>query len=367
MRLTLRNLSKHFHRGRRGVQAVEDVSFEVNDGEFFILLGPSGCGKSTILNLVAGLEKPTSGEILFDEEPVAAPAKRLFVPTKERDVAMVFQSYALYPHMRVFDNIAFPLRIAKEKKKTIKEAVYKTAEMLGIEALLDRKPGELSGGQRQWVAISRALVRRPKIFLLDEPLSNLDAQLRTAMRAELKQLQNEIGVTTLYVTHDQVEALTMGDRVALLREGQLVQVDTPLDLYDCPKSPFAAEFMGSPPMNLMEAQLTRSGETFTVIVDDTSYTVPEPEKACFGAIEEGPVLLGIRPQHIAMYRENGQGLRGRVKTVEPLGREVLFHVDVSGKDILVLREDAAFHENDAVQLEFDPERIRVYEASRESL
>jgi len=343
MKLTLRNLSKHFHRGRGGVQAVDDVSLDVNDGEFFILLGPSGCGKSTILNLVAGLEKPTSGEILFDDEPVAVPTKRLFVPTKERDVAMVFQSYALYPHMRVFDNIAFPLRIAREEKKTIEESVRKTAEMLGIEDLLDRKPGELSGGQ------------------LDEPLSNLDAQLRTAMRAELKQLQNEIGVTTLYVTHDQVEALTMGDRVALLREGRLIQVDTPLELYEHPGSPFAAQFMGSPPMNLMAAELSRSGDTFSVTVDRCSYDLPEPEKALFGAVEEGPVLLGIRPQHIAMYSQNGQGLRGRIKTVEPLGREVLFHVDVSGKDILVLRESADFDRGDEVSLTFDPERIRIYE------
>ncbi len=360
MKLTLRNLTKRFHRVRGGVQAVHDVSLEVDDGEFFVLLGPSGCGKSTILNLVAGLEKPTSGEILFDGKTVAAPGRRLFIPTKERDVAMVFQSYALYPHMRVFDNIAFPLKIAKEDKKTIEEAVHKTAAMLGIEELLDRKPGELSGGQRQRVAISRALVRRPKIFLLDEPLSNLDAQLRTAMRAELKQLQHEIGVTTLYVTHDQVEALTMGDRVALLRDGELVQVDAPLDLYDHPKSPFAAQFMGAPPMNLLEGQLSRAGDAVTVSFEQVSYTLPNPETVGAEGVAEGPILLGIRPQHIALSGKSGEGLQGQVKTVEPLGREVLYHVDVSGHGILVLREHEDFRRGDAVTLTFDPQRIRVY-------
>ena len=362
MKLTLRNLSKHFHGGRDGVKAVDNVSLEVDDGEFFILLGPSGCGKSTILNLIAGLEKPTGGEILFDGEPVAAPQKRLFVPTKERDVAMVFQSYALYPHMRVFDNIAFPLKIAKEDKKTIDEAVHKTAAMLGIEELLDRKPGELSGGQRQRVAISRALVRRPRVFLLDEPLSNLDAQLRTAMRSELKQLQNEIGVTTLYVTHDQVEALTMGDRVALLRNGELVQVDAPLDLYDRPRSPFAAQFMGSPPMNLVEAELSRSGDGMAVSLEGVSYELPRDSTHGVEGIASGPVLLGIRPQHIAMSGEGGSGLRGRIKTVEPMGREVLYHVDVHGTDILVLREQADFQRRDEVALEFEPSRICLYPA-----
>jgi multiple sugar transport system ATP-binding protein len=342
---------------------VHDVSLEIEDGEFFILLGPSGCGKSTILNLVAGLEKPTGGAILFDGEPVAAPDKRVFVPTKERDVAMVFQSYALYPHMRVFDNIAFPLKIAKEDRKTIEEAVHKTAGMLGIEELLDRKPGELSGGQRQRVAISRALVRRPRVFLLDEPLSNLDAQLRTAMRSELKQLQNEIGVTTLYVTHDQVEALTMGDRVALLRDGELVQVDAPLDLYDHPKSPFAARFMGSPPMNLVEAEMSRSGDALTVSIQGVSYALTEEAKADAVGVEAGPVLLGIRPQHILMSGRSGAGPGGRVKTVEPLGREVLYHVELSGRDILVLRDQADFERGGEVALEFEPSKIRLYPPS----
>ncbi|MEJ2282406.1 MAG: ABC transporter ATP-binding protein, partial [Desulfobacterales bacterium] len=237
MELTLHHISKGFNSLRGKVTAVHDVSLDIRDGEFFVLLGPSGCGKSTLLNLVAGLERPSAGEIRFAGETVAAAQKHVFLPPRKRNVAMVFQSYALYPHLKVFDNIAFPLRVTKDRRQDIQNAVKITARMLDIENLLERKPAELSGGQRQRVAIARALVRRPRLFLLDEPLSNLDAQLRTRMRVELKNLQRKLNITTLYVTHDQTEAMTLGDRIALLREGSLIQVGTPEEMYARPQTP----------------------------------------------------------------------------------------------------------------------------------
>ncbi len=231
MKLTLISLAKTYRSLRGPVHALKELSLEVEDGEFFVLLGPSGCGKSTVLNLVAGLEKPTSGEIRFGEEVVAAPEKRIFSEPRQRDVAMVFQSYALYPHMSVFDNIAFPLRVSGENRQQVRQAVEVAASTLGIAELLAVRPAELSGGQRQRVAIARAIVRKPKLFLLDEPLSNLDANLRTITRTELRLLQRKLGITTLYVTHDQVEAMTLADRMAVLKDGKLMQIGSPDAVY----------------------------------------------------------------------------------------------------------------------------------------
>ena len=259
MKLSLDSLGKTFRSRRGTVQALKELSLSIEDGELFVFLGPSGCGKSTVLNLAAGLEKPSTGEIRFDDQVMASAGKKIFFPPRQRDVAMVFQSYALYPHLSVFDNIAFPLRVGGENPKRIRDAVHKTASTLGIGNLLEARPAELSGGQRQRVAIARAIVRKPRLFLLDEPLSNLDANLRTSTRAELKVLQRKLRVTTLYVTHDQVEAMTLADRMAILKDGKLMQTGSPGEIYNNPDSPFVASFVGSPPMNLIPFSYRVSG------------------------------------------------------------------------------------------------------------
>jgi multiple sugar transport system ATP-binding protein len=255
LKLSIKKLKKEFSSLRGKVAAVEGLQFEVADKELFVLLGPSGCGKSTALNLIAGVERPTTGEIWFDDRLVACTEKHVFLTPKQRNVAMVFQDYALYPHMTVFENIAFPLRIAGLARGIVEESVRKTAARLDIQDLFAAKPSELSGGQRQRVAIARAIVREPDIFLLDEPLSNLDARLRSQTRTELKSLQRMLGITTVYVTHDQIEALTLGDRIAVLKDGRAVQIGTPMELYDSPVNTFVAGFIGSPPMNLLKASL----------------------------------------------------------------------------------------------------------------
>ncbi len=360
MKLVLDRVEKRFLTLRGTVEAVRDISLEIAEGEFFVLLGPSGCGKSTLLNLVAGLERPTSGEIRFGSRPVALPGEKIFLPPGARNVAMVFQSYALYPHLSVYDIIAFPLRIAGGKKGKIDDSVKETAALLKITDLLDRRPGELSGGQRQRVAMARALVRRPEIFLLDEPLSNLDVQLRTDTRAELKRLQRELGITTLYVTHDQTEAMTLGDRIALLNEGKIVQVGAPRELYDHPGTPFAATFIGSPPMNLLPARM-REGNNGTEI--ETADAVLELSKSEMGKVKGGgpaEVLVGIRPEHLFLRdKPTGQTFSGLIVDIEPLGRENLVYADIGGKELRALiEEDRKVGER--IHLGFDPERLHFF-------
>lgn len=274
MNVELTNITKRFISLRRRVVALENVSLEINEGEFFVLLGPSGCGKSTLLNLIAGLGKPSSGQIRFDDRTVADMDNRIYLSPKERNVAFVFQSYALYPHLNVFENIAFPLKIGRQKTLEIKNAVEQTAATLEISDLLTAKPAELSGGQRQRVAIARAIVRKPNLFLLDEPLSNLDAQLRIAMRAEIKDLQNQLGITTIYVTHDQTEAMALGDRIAVLNQGKIEQVGTSKALYEDPASIFVAQFIGSPPMNLLKTSLARVDGKLYVILGSQKVDIP---------------------------------------------------------------------------------------------
>jgi multiple sugar transport system ATP-binding protein len=289
--------------------AVEDLSLEVGDGELMVFVGPSGCGKTTSLRLLAGLEPVSAGTIRIGDRDVTE------VPPKQRDIAMVFQNYALYPHLSVLDNIAFPLRIAGMGRSERRARAAETAKLLGLEAMADRKPGHLSGGERQRVAMGRALVREPAVFLMDEPLSNLDAQLRVSTRAQISELQARLGITTVYVTHDQVEAMTMGDRVAVLRDGRLQQVDAPRVLYDRPVNAFVAGFIGSPAMNLLPATL----EAGTLRIG--SVTVPVGD----GATHHGPVLAGIRPESIALAGD-GEGLAGNVTLVEELGSEAYVHV-----------------------------------------
>jgi ABC-type sugar transport system ATPase subunit len=291
------------------VVAVQDLTLEVADGEFLILVGPSGCGKSTALRMVAGLERISAGTIAIGDRVVND------VPPKERDIAMVFQNYALYPHMTVERNLAFGLRRRRTPRDDVRRRVGDIARMLGIEGLLGRRPGQLSGGQRQRVAMGRALVREPDVFLLDEPLSNLDAKLRVEMRAELKRLQGRLGVTTIYVTHDQVEAMTLGERIAVLSEGLLQQVGSPQDVYDEPANVFVAGFIGSPPMNLLKGKAS-GGRILAGDLEVEAARVPD-----------GEVLVGIRPEALHPVGEDhpGPGMEVRVEVLEPLGDEVLVH------------------------------------------
>lgn len=315
-----------------GTVAVRELSLDVRSGELVVLVGPSGCGKTTALRMVAGLEAVTEGTIAIGGEIINE------VDPRDRDVAMVFQNYALYPHMSVFDNIAFGLRMRKQPKAEIRNRVARIAELLDLSDHLQRRPAQLSGGQRQRVAMGRAIVRQPQAFLMDEPLSNLDTKLRVQMRAEIAKLQHELRTTTLYVTHDQVEAMTLGDQVAVLRSGVLQQVDTPQTLYRRPANLFVASFIGSPPMNLLEAQAQVEGASVSLRVGEAEFTLPTslvdraPRlKAYLGR----PVVMGIRPEHLLLTGESG-GLRlpGRVVLKEELGSDQLIHVEVGARPII---------------------------------
>jgi multiple sugar transport system ATP-binding protein len=317
-----------------GFHAVKELSLEIRESELLVLVGPSGCGKTTALRMIAGLEDISAGDLFIGGRRMNDVAE------KDRDIAMVFQNYALYPHMTVAQNIAFSLRLARKSKQEIRQRVAETARLLGLEELLDRRPKQLSGGQRQRVAMGRAIIRQPQAFLMDEPLSNLDAQLRVQMRGEIEALQERLGVTTVYVTHDQVEAMTMGDRVAVLRAGELQQVDTPTNVYDHPANLFVAGFIGSPPMNLVEGTVER-GDGGAVIVRLGSLEVPlSAETARQRGLEEcvgRDVIVGVRPEDVrgaAAGNDGGDGrlsLSATVSRVEALGSSLLayFPVDAS--------------------------------------
>ncbi len=359
--MSVKSLKKEFSSLRGRVPAVDGLEFEVADRELFVLLGPSGCGKSTALNLVAGLERPTSGEIWFDDRLVACAEKRVFLTPKQRNVAMVFQDYALYPHMTVFENIAFPLRIGGLGRRNVEKSVKKTAARLDIQDLLAAKPSELSGGQRQRVAIARAIVREPDIFLLDEPLSNLDARLRSQTRIELKSLQRALGITTVYVTHDQIEALTLGDRIAVLKDGRAVQIGTPRELYDYPLDTFVAGFIGSPPMNLLEASLLRDGNRFFLQVGRLKLTLPHEKCDIPGKLKPGPCMFGIRPEHVEIMPKEDSGFhKAEVRSVESIGRDVVLSLSVGGCVISALARAAQYNEEKVVHVRFDMSRSHVF-------
>ena len=361
MRLVLSDVDKTFLSLRGPVRAVRNVNLAVGEGELFVLLGPSGCGKSTVLNLAAGLVKPTSGEIRIGERVVSSRDGKVFVPPKERNVAMVFQSYALYPHLTVFENIAFPLRVAGEKKGTIRAAVAQAGKTLGIGEIFHARPAELSGGQRQRVAIARAIVRKPALFLLDEPLSNLDAGLRASTRGELKRLQRELGVTTLYVTHDQTEAMTLGDRIALLRDGAVVQTGTARDLYERPETPFAASFIGSTPMNLLEVPVLAEGGGLYLCLGRGRLTIPPETAARVRSPGPAGILFGIRPEHVRIARGTaGQPVTGTVTAVENLGRELLVQVRVGEATLSVLTADKTIREGESCALEIPLEAAHFF-------
>jgi multiple sugar transport system ATP-binding protein len=310
-----------------GTRAVNDLNLEIEDGEFMVLVGPSGCGKTTALRMVAGLEDISEGTLRIGERVVN------HVPSRDRDIAMVFQSYALYPHLSVYDNIAFGLKLAKLPKGQIDERVQDAAQILGLESFLKRKPRALSGGQRQRVAMGRAIVRQPSAFLMDEPLSNLDAKLRVQMRAEIAKLQNDLGTTTIYVTHDQVEAMTMGDRVAVMRKGELQQVAPPQELYDRPDNLFVGGFIGSPAMNMVEATLERANGSLAAKLGSQSIALGEETLSARPGLKtyEGKrVILGIRPEDLddaALEADTpaGQRLQGEVELREALGSEIMVH------------------------------------------
>jgi multiple sugar transport system ATP-binding protein len=319
-----------------GTEAVSDLDLQIGDGEFMVLVGPSGCGKSTGLKMVAGLEGVSRGTITIGGRVVNE------LPPKDRDVAMVFQDYALYPHMTVFENMAFALKVRKMGKKRIDGRVRAAAATLGIDELLDRRPKALSGGQRQRVAMGRAIVREPQAFLMDEPLSNLDAKLRVQMRAEIRRIQTSLGVTTIFVTHDQTEAMTMGDRVAVLKKGRLQQVDTPQAMYDNPTNLFVAGFIGSPAMNMVEANLGREDGRLVLAFGSTRLELDPAlvtQRPALGKYEGRRVVLGIRPEGIEDERFAGDGPQGRrlqatIELRESLGSEILVHFNVDAPPVL---------------------------------
>jgi len=328
-----------------GFRAVSEFDLDIADGEFMVLVGPSGSGKTTALRMVAGLEEISEGVVLIGDRVVN------HVPSRDRDIAMVFQSYALYPHLNVYDNIAFGLRLKRLKKDEIDRRVHEAARILGIEQFLKRKPRALSGGQRQRVAMGRAIVRQPHAFLMDEPLSNLDAKLRVQLRAELAELLDELGTTTLYVTHDQVEALTMGDRVAVMQRGELQQVDTPQRLYDRPVNLFVGGFIGSPAMNMVEATLEPSNGTLAAALGSQRIVLAEEklnEHPALRAYEGRTVILGIRPEDLedaALVPDtpSDRRLHGSVVLREGLGSEIVAHFDIDARPALTddVRELAA--------------------------
>ncbi|HEX6729726.1 MAG TPA: ABC transporter ATP-binding protein [Pyrinomonadaceae bacterium] len=327
MSILFQNISKKFAQAT----VVDDLNLSIDSGEFVVLLGPSGCGKTTTLRMLAGLETVSSGDIYVDDQRIND------VPTQHRDLAMVFQSYALYPHMTIAENIGYPLRVRKLDAKERSARVNRVAAMLDIEPLLDRKPRQLSGGERQRVALARAIVREPRAYLMDEPLSNLDARLRVQMRGELKRLQHELGTTTVYVTHDQAEAMTLAHRVAVMRKGQLQQFDTPMNVYERPANRFVAEFVGSPSMNLIEGSLNGS-TAFT----SEHLSVKLPEKYRGQLREPARVTLGIRPEHISIATTNVEdGIPGRVYVTEEMGNETLVVLSV-GSLRLTARAPAEF-------------------------
>lgn len=365
MQVRIMNLSKTFFSLRGEVRALTDVSLEIKDKEFFVLLGPSGCGKSTLLNLIAGLERPTKGEILFDDKIISSKGKKIFLTPKERNVAFVFQSYALYPHLSVSENIAFPLKVMKNKGVDIKDAIKRVASMLKISDLLPAKPAELSGGQRQRVAIARAIVRQPNVFLLDEPLSNLDAQLRTSMRLELKNLQHKLGITTIYVTHDQVEAMSLGDRIAVLKEGRIIQIGSPQELYKTPVNTFVAQFIGSPPMNLFETSFIEDSGEYFVRFGNKRLKVSQEKKKEADRLKSRPFILGIRPEDIIIHPLSlaiPGSFKAKVTSIEPLGKEALLNVWAEGRNITVLASDKEVGVNDTLKIEFNLKRCHFFRA-----
>jgi multiple sugar transport system ATP-binding protein len=338
----IRNVRKAFG----SVEVLHGVSVDIADGEFVVLVGPSGCGKSTLLRMLAGLENITGGEIAIGGKVVNA------VPPKDRDIAMVFQNYALYPHMTVFDNMAFSLTLAKAPRPVMEQEVGRAARILGLEQLLHRYPRQLSGGQRQRVAMGRAIVRNPQVFLFDEPLSNLDAKLRVQMRSEIKELHQRLKVTTVYVTHDQIEAMTMADKIVVMNNGNIEQAGRPLDLYDNPANLFVAGFIGSPAMNMVKG--TVSGGALKM-EDGTAWPLPTNG----AARHEGPAIYGVRPEHL---RIDSTGIPATVQVVEPTGSETQVLMKIGGQPVIgAFRERVSAKPGEILPVRPDPALVHLFD------
>jgi multiple sugar transport system ATP-binding protein len=359
-RVLIRNLNKMYNE----VHAVKSVNLEIRDREFVVLVGPSGCGKTTTLRMVAGLESITSGEILIGETIVNE------LPPMDRDIAMVFQNYALYPHMSVHDNMAFGLKMRRFARDEIGRRVREAADILGIENLLHRKPRQLSGGQRQRVALGRAIVRHPQVFLFDEPLSNLDAKLRVQMRVELKKIHNRLGTTAIYVTHDQVEAMTLGDRVVVMKDGIVQQVGEPLDLYNQPANRFVAGFLGSPAMNFATVALAEDGGTTHAVGDGLRLALPPPVAGRLKPYLGQEVTLGIRPEDLRLDAggaANGLNFDAVVEVVERLGSESLLDVKVgSSAMVAAVEPNVPAAARDKLRLALDAERLHFFDKNSEA-
>lgn len=353
-------VAEHVHKRFGNVNVITDFNLEVMDQEFLVMVGPSGCGKTTILRMIAGLEEITEGKLFIDGRLVND------VPPKDRDIAMVFQNYALYPHMNVYDNMTFSLKMRHTDRSEIDRRVKQTAALLGLDELLKRKPRQLSGGQRQRVALGRAMVRDPKVFLMDEPLSNLDAKLRTQTRTELKRLHERLKATIIYVTHDQVEAMTMGERIVVLQDGVIQQLADPLTIYNQPANRFVAGFVGSPAMNLLAARLVSQNETIYVWGEDFKLPVTGNREA-LGPHLDREITVGIRPEHIRVEAYGGEspsaGLTATVDVVEPMGSEVFVYLNV-GKVTMTARviSDTVFRPRDKVSISFEPRRMHFFAA-----
>ena len=353
----------------KGVIAVQQFNLDVADGEFIVLVGPSGCGKSTTLRMIAGLEEISEGELLIDGKVMND------VEPKDRDIAMVFQSYALYPHMTVYDNMAFPLKLRKMDKAEIDKRVREAAEILDITQYLERKPKNLSGGQRQRVAIGRAIVREPKVLLMDEPLSNLDAKLRNQMRAEIIKLRQKIKSTFLYVTHDQTEAMTLGDRIVIMKDGFIQQVGTPQDLFDKPANLFVAGFIGMPQMNFFDAELANEGGKYVVNVQGVKVELPADKQAVLAGknAPDQKITLGVRPPHISLAKAgDASAVKATVDVSEMMGSEVHLHVNAGGKDVVIIVPTlelggASFHYGSELHFSFAGDVCHIFDAEGKNL
>ncbi|WP_447742595.1 ABC transporter ATP-binding protein [Pseudomonas laurentiana] len=357
--LELRNVNKTYGSGLP--DTLKDIQLSIKDGEFLILVGPSGCGKSTLMNCIAGLEQITGGAILIDQQDVSG------MSPKDRDIAMVFQSYALYPTMSVRENIEFGLKIRKLPQAAIDEEVARVAKLLQIEHLLARKPAQLSGGQQQRVAMGRALARRPKIYLFDEPLSNLDAKLRVEMRTEMKLMHQRLKTTTVYVTHDQIEAMTLGDKVAVMKDGIIQQFGTPQQIYNDPANQFVASFIGSPPMNFIPVRLAQQDGRLLALLDSGQARCELPLGLAADQLDGREVILGIRPEQIALGAGEGNGLpgiRAEVQVTEPTGPDLLVFVTLNQTKVCCrLAPDVPCRVGDSLNLQFDPARVLLFDAN----
>ncbi len=339
------------------VHVLHGMDLSIADGEFIVLVGPSGCGKSTLLRMIAGLEAITAGTIRIGGAVVND------LSPKDRDIAMVFQSYALYPHMNVADNMSYSLRLRRTPKEKVAEAVAGSARILGLQSLLDRRPRALSGGQRQRVAMGRAIVRKPKAFLFDEPLSNLDARLREQMRAEIKKLHRDLGATSVYVTHDQIEAMTMADRIVAMHDGIVQQVGSPLEIYDRPANMFVASFIGSPAMNFLRGVLTSDAGRPALKVGGVSIPLASP----LVSLHERPVVIGVRPEHVEISDDPGAPFAAQVDLVEPMGVTTLVHARIADEDVKILSLDRPRLSTGApIRLKLLPDRLHLFDAATEA-